>query len=67
MRQVLASRVAVQYLQKEDLDGSNRIELRIVPVHARFSTGLSDSSLRNFFRPILLEMSNHFRDTESLP
>jgi len=28
-----------------------------------FRQDLDDSSLRNSFRPILLEMSNHFRDT----
>src|SRR3990172_9124946 len=60
---MFAGRVAVQNLQKEDLDRDDRIEGRIVPRHAGRATSLGDRCGRQFFRPVLLETTDDLRNT----
>ena len=64
MRQMLKRCIAVEYLDKEYLNRDDRIERRIVPVHARVGARLGDGGWRKFFGPILLETSQDIRDTD---
>ena len=55
-------RIAMKDLQKEKLNCHNRIQLRIIPPHARIETSLFNSLGRQFVGPVLLELLNDIRD-----
>jgi hypothetical protein len=55
--------VSVQDLKEKDLDRDDRVKRRFDPRHPAITTNVSDILDVKFFGPILLELSNHIRDT----
>ena len=63
VRQMRTGRIAMQDLQKEDLDRSDWVEQRLIPLHASVARRLGDGVFRKFLRPFLLELCNDLGDT----
>jgi hypothetical protein len=63
MGHMCAGGVSMQNLKEENLYRDDRIEHRPDPRHPAIMTRLGDSFGVKLFGPILLELTNHIRDT----